>query len=139
MALPAVKKKEDGRRFLAHSGNHDWRTGFTRRIRSWYRLGYDDEALRRRRGLAGVERWRREKQRNRKETNGDGTRALKAARKQREATQGLLRASAKPRAATATNRMESKHAGDEVSSTGTVHRNYRTATGFETQITPKFV
>ena len=57
------------------------------------------EALRRQHGLARVERWRREKQRNRKETNSDGIRALKAARKQREAMQGLLRANAKPRAA----------------------------------------
>ena len=85
MALPAVKKKEDERCFLAQLGNNGWRTGFARRIRSWDRLGYDGEALRRRRGLAGVERWRREKQRNRKETNSDGIRALKAARKQREA------------------------------------------------------
>ena len=31
------------------------------------------EALRRRHRLIGVERWRREKQRRRKEKNGDGT------------------------------------------------------------------
>ena len=71
--LPAAGKKGAHSRFPANSSDQGWLVGFARRRRSWDRLGCDGGALRRRRGLDGDDRRRREKQRTRKETNGDGT------------------------------------------------------------------
>jgi len=62
-----------------------------------------------------------------------------AAQKQGEATQESSRASVEPKTATSAPGNQKKAAGGEVSPAGTVHRNYRIATRFESQITPKFM
>ena len=51
----------------------------------------------------------------------------------------LLLTSVKPKMATSAPGNQKKVTGGEVSPAGTVHRNYRIATRFETQITPKFM
>ena len=51
----------------------------------------------------------------------------------------LLHAIAKPKMATSAPGNQKKVAVGEVSPVGTVHRNYRIATLFESQITPKFM
>ena len=76
---------------------------------------------------------------NEKEENGDGTSYKRRPGSKRKPRRSLLRASTTPRAATAAPGSQKKLAVGEVSPAGTVHQNYRTATGFETQITPKFV
>jgi len=69
------------------------------------------EALRRQHGLAEVERWRREKQRRRNEKNGDGTSFKGRPGSKQKPRHGLLRASAKPRAATGATGSQKKVAG----------------------------
>ena len=58
------------------------------------------EALRRQHGLAGVEQWRREKQRRRNEKNGDGTSFKGRPGNKQKPRCDLAHASAEPNAAT---------------------------------------
>ena len=63
----------------------------------------------------------------------------RAARKRGDDMQQLAHASAKPEKAMGATGSQKKVAGGEVSPAGTVHQNYRIATHFESQITPKFI
>ena len=72
------------------------------------------EALQRQHGLAGVEQWRREKQRRRNEKNGDGTSFKGWPGSKQKPRRGLLHASAKPRAATGATGSQKKVAGGVV-------------------------
>jgi len=58
------------------------------------------EALRRQHGLAGVERWRREKQRRKNEKNGDGTSFIGRPGSKQKPHRDLAHASVEPNAAT---------------------------------------
>ena len=71
--------------------------------------------------------------------NGGGVDLIARLRSTRKTRRSLLRASAKPKMATSAPRNQKKVADSEVSSAVTVHQNYRIATRFESQITPKFM
>ena len=103
------------------------------------RFAVNGKALRRRHRLDGVGRWRREKQRKEKERRRRRLDLYNAVKAHGDGTQQLLHTSATPKMATSTPRTEKKVTGGEVASTGTVHRIYKTATRFKTQITPKFM
>ena len=97
------------------------------------------KALRRRHGLAGVGRWRREKQRKEKERRRRRPSLYSAAKKQGDDTQQPAHASMKPEKATGATRTLRKLTDGEVSPAVTVHHIYRIATRLISQITPKFV
>ena len=97
------------------------------------------KALRQRHSSTEQRRRRRE---NQSRENGEERRLLRlysAAKNQVEATQEPSRASMESEMATDATGTPKKITDGEVSPAGTVHRNYRIATHFESQITPKFV
>jgi len=90
-------------------------------------------------GSTEQRRRRREKQGRR---NGDERRRhwpYSVAQKQGLATQESSRASTEPKMATSAPGNQKKAAGGEVASAATVPQNYKIATRFEFQITPKFM
>ena len=106
--LPAVRKKSNERRFPAKSSYKGGSAGFATHRRSWDRLCRGWYALWRWCELAGAARWRREKQRRRKEKNGDGTSFKGQPGSKRKPRRGLLRASTKPKTATSAPRNQKK-------------------------------
>ena len=89
--------------------------------------------------LDGVGRWRREKQRKEKERQRRRPGLYNAVKAHGDDAQQLLHASAKPKMATGATRTLRKLTDGEVSACCTVPTNYRIATLFNSQITPKFV
>ena len=79
------------------------------------------------------------KQSKRAGANGDGQCQIERLRSARKLRSGLHRASAMPKTATTAPGSKPKVAGGVARAVNTVHRNYRIAIHFETQITPKFL
>ena len=97
------------------------------------------KALRQRRELDRVGRWRWEKQRKEKERRRRRPDLYNTVKAHGDDAQQLLHASAQPKVATGVPGSQRKFAVGEVSPVGTVHNIYRIATRLISQITPKFV
>ena len=96
-----------------------------------------EKRLRRRHELDGAATVRWEKQRKEAEEDDDGVSALLRGQGHGDDVQHLLHASAKPEVATGATGTRWKITDGEVSPAGTVLGNYRIATRFKSQITPK--
>jgi len=139
VVLPATRKKGDERRFPAKSSDQSWLAGCARNKQSYDGFAATGKTLRRRHRLDGPMAVASGKQRRRTTKNGDGEGLIARLRSTRKPRRSLLHASAKPKTATSAPRNQKKVAGGEVSSTVTVHQNYRIATRFKSQITPHFM
>ena len=92
-------------------------------------------------GTSSTEQWRRrrEKQGRRNREERRRRRPYSAAQKQEEATQQPSPTNAKPEMATGAPGRRRKLTDGELSACCTIPTNYRIATRFNSQITPKFV
>ena len=137
--LPAARKKGDERRFPTKSSDQSWLAGCARNKRSYDGFAATGKTLRRRHRLDGAMAVASGKQRRRMAKNGDGEGHIARLRSTRKPRRSLLCTNTKPKTATSAPGNQKKVTGGEVSSAVTVHQNYRIATRFKFQITPKFM
>ena len=136
---PAARKKGNTQRFLAESGFKDGSARCARSRRSCDRFVMTGMHYGNSTSSMEQRRRRRDKQGRRTEKNGDSEDLIARLRNKKKPRSSLPPASAKPEMATGVPGRRRKLTDGEVSPAGTVLGNYRIATRFKSQITPKFV